>query len=607
MNYSYSYSSSSSSHCRRKHHHSTIITATATLRRMFITHKKHFNHNYNYYSSNSSPVVVNFFSEGISKSDEVSARKLAAGLWQMRFMEEVSKDGSHHDKLANGNVNTMFPHYKISGEKIKKTKGLGRIPITLLRSRNGFQRELESSMPRLKCSKVEAKWDPALAEASNNEFTKIHSRKLHEDRKFVGNHDSVVTALIKELLVAQRSINKLKVAHKSSKEKVEHLLKNLEEENVRWKRGELKKIQATLDGLEDKLLRERRSRERMELLNTKLVHELAEANLYAKQFMTNYEIEKKERELTEKVCNQLAMQIEEDKAKLEGLLRVSMKLCEEVEEERKMMQMANLWREERAQMKLVDAKLVLEDKYNQMVQLIACLEIFLRSKGAELATTFESVNIQRIVELPYDFSKLEDILFPIYEDPTKDNAGPLSTIHIVSLDEEGLKKKSALHESSNSSETLFSVEHQKFMSSPQRRDPSLINVNHEKNMLGSEEAECNEKSAGLKSLKKWRVSHASKLLRPCPIVVGTTSSNYAKASQRKRTGKGSIDEGGFRHKELLGQRNSRDKMNPHITRGMKGCIEWPRGIPKANSKVIPMEERMRSQKSQLQNILKHKA
>jgi hypothetical protein len=47
--------------------------------------------------------------------------------------------------------------------------------------------------------------------------------------------------------------------------------------------------------------------------------------------------------------------------------------------------------------------------------------------------------------------------------------------------------------------------------------------------------------------------------------------------------------------------------NPHISRGMQGCIEWPKCIPKTNSKVIPLEERMKNQKSQLQHILKPKA
>ncbi|KAJ1428742.1 hypothetical protein SESBI_08847 [Sesbania bispinosa] len=629
---------------RRKYQNSTVAVA---LRRRG-THKRH--------SGISSPVN---FRESFLKS-EVSARKLAAGLWQLRFVELSGDDGadighgsfpSSMSQLANGNVKVTFPHCDNSGDKFKETKDQIRRPVTILRSRNGLRCELETYMPCLKCSKEEAtKWNPALNEASN-EFKMIHSKKLLEDKKLVGDRDSVVTVLLEELLRAQRTVNKLKAAQKSSKKKVKQFLQNLEEEKIFWKRKKVQKIEAMLDGLKDKLARERRSKERMEVLNTKLIHELTVANQSAKQFMTNYEKEKKERELAEEVCNELALQIGEDRAKLEELLRDSMKIREEVEEERKMMEMAELWREERVQMKLM------------MQNLGAELDTEDLEDAQLIKQAVESVNIKRMVELSYDFSKSDDI-FPIYEELRKDNAdermitldshtthpGPLSTVHIESLDEDELNENSTLHQSSPSSDyNVIHIENQEFSSAPQRSDTYLINVNQDKNTSGSE-AECSEK-AGLESLKtgvivngvcsvsigqsKWKVSPASKQLKSCPND-GTTIS-YTKSSQHRRasdgfckpkecnwrltTGsiqsgetttcssslcKGSV-EGSLRQSELLGEGNSKDNMNPHITRGMKGCIEWPRGIPKSNSKVIALEERVKSQKSQLQHILKPKA
>lgn len=276
-----------------------------------------------------------------------------------------------------------------------------------------FVFQLESSMPHLNGSKEMAtEWSPTLNEASN-EFIMIHSRKLLEDKKLVGDHNSVVSTLLEELLQAQRSINKLKAEQKTIQKNVEHFLQNLKDDKIFLKSKEHHKIKATIGELKGKLERERRSRERMELLNTKLVHELAEANLLRKQFMTNCEKEKKERELMEEMCEELAMQIGEDKAKFTVVLSESMRICEKVEEERNMMQMAELWREERVQMKLVDAQFVLEDKYNRLVQLAASLERFLISRGAELDTTeledaelikqeVESLNIQRVMELSFD-------------------------------------------------------------------------------------------------------------------------------------------------------------------------------------------------------------
>jgi hypothetical protein len=69
---------------RRKHRNSTIVVA---LRRRG-NHKKH--------SGINSP--VNFIRQGFVKN-EVSARKLAAGLWQLRFVE-VSGNGG--DVIIDG-------------------------------------------------------------------------------------------------------------------------------------------------------------------------------------------------------------------------------------------------------------------------------------------------------------------------------------------------------------------------------------------------------------------------------------------------------------------------------------------------------------------------
>ncbi|XP_057433545.1 uncharacterized protein LOC130726316 [Lotus japonicus] len=594
---------------RRKNQNSPIA---AIILRLNGTHRRK-------YSALSSPVN---FKQGFQKR-EASARKLAAGLWKLRFLEVSggggadTGDGSFCHSLpkqAKGNnVKGTSRHRQDSEEKFKV-----RRPVTILRSRDGLRCELETYMPCINFSKEEAtKWNPAL-----------------EDGKFVGDRDSVVTVLLEELLRAQRSINKLKAAQKSSEKNVKHFLRNLEREKVFWKRRVRQKIEAMLDDLKDKLAREKRSRERMEVLNTKLGHELAIANLSAKQFMANYEKEKKERELREEVCNELAMYIGEGEAKLEEIIRDSMRIREEVEEERKMMQMAELWREERVQMKLADAKLFLENKYNQLLQLIAYLEMFLRSRGAELDTreleeaelikqVVESVNLQRIVELSYDFSKSDDT-FPIYEELTKDNAnerrikldshttlaGPSSKIHIESL-EEGLNKNSILHQLSPQSD--YDVECLKLSSEPQRGDTYVINVNQERNKSESE-AENSPESLNKGTIvngvyyvsrrqSKWKANPASKQLRSYARPNDETTISSTKSSQHRRQGdrtsttshcKGSVEG------------NSKDNMNPHIARGMKGCIEWPRGIPKANSKVIPLEERVKSQKSQLQHVLKPK-
>ncbi|KAL9320786.1 hypothetical protein ACSQ67_012625 [Phaseolus vulgaris] len=402
-----------------------------------------------------------------------------------------------------------------------------------------------------KCSKEEAtKWNPALKNEKFNKFTMINGMKHVEDKKVAGDHCFGIPNLL-EFVRAQRAINELKATQKSSKKIVKQMLQNLEDEKVFQKCRECKKIETVLDDLKDKLSRERRMHDKLQ--------------------------ERKEKRKTiEEVCNELAMQVREDTAKLEGLLSDSVRICKEVEEEREMMEMTELWREERSQMKLADAQFLLEDKYNQMVQLIAFLQLFLRSKGAEIniteledaeliKQTVESVSIKRIVELSYDFSK-SDVTVSAFEEITrKDNTeegmikagsstaftSPLCNVHIDSPDE--VLNKSPIHhtspcsdyniglEQTNSLETIGYSEDQKCSPMAQRGDTYSVHIYQDKDIFGCDEAECSEKAC-LESLKtgvgnlKRKAFLTSKQLRSC--LNGEKRISSSKSSQYKRPGGG---------------------------------------------------------------------
>ncbi|XP_054793361.1 uncharacterized protein LOC129298942 isoform X1 [Prosopis cineraria] len=493
-------------------------------------------------------------------NSQLSARKLAAGLWQLRFMERSGSYGggsfcSSKSELANEDLRIYPPTHHKTRDGFEKVKDHPSRLHTVLHSRNGTQNEIESSLQCLKCCKEEAtKWDTDLPETSN-QFPQIHDVKHNEERNLVG--DSIVSALLAELLRAQRCINKLKAAKRSSKKKAQQFVHKFEEEMIFWKQRELKKFQSMLDEVKDKLGRERRSRERMELMNAKLLHKLAEANQSAKHFMKNYEEEKRGRELMEEVCNELAKQVGEDKCRLEELEIESMKILKEVEEERKMMQISEHLREERVHMKLLDAKLALEEKYNQMIQFFAFLQNSLRSEDKN----------QGIVELSCDFLKFDDIS-SIYEELRNNNR---DYEKVIKPCEDGLNNHSTIHRSNSSTDYNAGLE--------------VVRVNQE-----------DDSPETLVTEVLKRKACSSSKLRPC-LTNGTTSTVFAGVSSSME---GSRDEGRFRHWES-------EAMNPHITRGMKGCIEWPRGVPKSNLKAVPLDAKLRSQRSQLQHILKSKA
>ncbi|KAL4320825.1 hypothetical protein HN51_064975 [Arachis hypogaea] len=218
---------------RRKHRNSAL---TSALHRGIVLSNNNKHYSSGYTSS------VNFGRR--FPNTDITARKLAAALWQLRFMD-----------VSNHAVASSIP--ELSSNKGSATKdSLEKKPITVLRSRNGLIRELLSPMQQ-------------------------------QEATLVGDSDSIVTMLVEELHRAQRSIVKLKAAQKSSEKRVERYLENIQEER--------QKIRAAVDDLKEKLSRERRRGMRMESLNEKLTQKLGEARLCWKQFMARYEEEKKER------------------------------------------------------------------------------------------------------------------------------------------------------------------------------------------------------------------------------------------------------------------------------------------------------------------------
>ncbi|KAL0446546.1 UNVERIFIED_CONTAM: protein BRANCHLESS TRICHOME [Sesamum latifolium] len=109
--------------------------------------------------------------------------------------------------------------------------------------------------------------------------------------------------------------------------------------------SELEMARAQIAELKAELECERKSRKKMESLNKRLARELSE--------------ERKGREALERVCEELAKEISCHKAEFSRMKR-------EMEEERKMLRTAEVIREERVQMKLAEAKFLLEEKFSEL-------------------------------------------------------------------------------------------------------------------------------------------------------------------------------------------------------------------------------------------------
>ncbi|KAG0529744.1 LOW QUALITY PROTEIN: hypothetical protein BDA96_05G124200 [Sorghum bicolor] len=226
------------------------------------------------------------------------------------------------------------------------------------------------------------KWDAA------NHLHRMRGLQLEDDIFFASPSPStspspLLLLMEAELEKARGHVRDLEDERRVMTKRLERFLRRLADDKAAWKAGSARHAVAAL---RDELGAERRHRRQLEQANARLLRDLADARASAKQQAQSYEMERKARELMEDACSELTREVEEDQAEVELLRRECLRMREEMEEERRMLQMAEVWREERVQMKLSDAKLALDNKYTHLNRLQAEMEAFLRSKDDESAS-----------------------------------------------------------------------------------------------------------------------------------------------------------------------------------------------------------------------------
>ncbi|XP_004491394.1 uncharacterized protein [Cicer arietinum] len=596
-------------------------------------------------------------SRSLKKQTEVSvsARRLAAGLWRLHQPEMVVDDNQRRLGFQNGSGHVGLPFPGRPNGMTHDPKNQSQSPRSVFGTKSGHNCQLKPFQILNTEMEGATKWDPVCLKTLD-EAQHIYA-KLEQKVRTV----SVVSALEAELEQARARIQELETEHHSSKKKLDHILKKVGEEKAQWRSREHEKIRVYIDDIKAELNRERKSRQRIEIVNSRLVNELADVKLSAKRYMHDYDKERKGRELVEEVCDELAKEIGEDKAEVEALKRESMKLREELEEERKMLQMAEVWREERVQMKLIDAKVALEEKYSLMNKLVADLETFLKSKNVNSNTkemkeaqslhqAAAAMNIQDIKEFSYEPPKSDDI-FAIFEDvnfgehndreiePYVSHSPPnhASKIHTVSPEANGIRKDGIPRRSDvfiddngdiegdeSGWETVSHVDDQGSSYSPEESVQSLNKNHRESNVSRRSVLEWEENAdeqtpiteigevCSIPTKQSKKVSSVTRLWRSFP----NNGDNYNIISVEGMNGKLSngrlsnaspdcgSGKGGLSPQDLEYRFSPSESGSPHSQRGMKGCI--PRGAQKHSLKAKLLEARMESQKVQLRHVLKQK-
>jgi hypothetical protein len=191
----------------------------------------------------------------------------------------------------------------------------------------------------------------------------------------LGSELERVCGLIDKLIQEERS--------NSNQEDIEHVVKHFVEEKAAWKRREKEKIHDAVKIVAEELMVEKKLRKQTERLNKKIAIEMATIKASHMEVYKELEREKRAKEILEQMCDELARGIGEDKAQVEEMKKESVKVLEEVEKEREMLQLADILREERVQMKLSEAKYQFEEKNDFLEKLRNELENFIKTRDEE--------------------------------------------------------------------------------------------------------------------------------------------------------------------------------------------------------------------------------
>ncbi|KAG5583129.1 hypothetical protein H5410_053756 [Solanum commersonii] len=354
-------------------------------------------------------------------SQPVSARKLAATLWEMnempspRMTEEdlekkkkmmMKKEKIRAGHMSSGSVSGSLPphlcdpsHSPVSermdrsgtGSYQKRSSTTSRRPRTTdhnvgmldsLSSASFMELETRSraQTPRGSVTGFGSRLkDVSNALTTSKELLKIINRIwAHADQP--SSSTSLVSALHTELERARLQVNQLIQDQRSDQNEINYLLKCFAEEKAAWKNKGQQAVEAAIESVANELEVERKLRRRFESLNKKLGKELSDSKASFVKAVKELESEKRAREVMEQVCDELARDIDEDRAEAEEMKRESAKVQEEIEQEREMLQLADRLREERAHVKLSEAKNHFEEKNSAIDKLRKQLEGFLGKK-----------------------------------------------------------------------------------------------------------------------------------------------------------------------------------------------------------------------------------
>ncbi|KAL6652751.1 hypothetical protein ACP70R_011676 [Stipagrostis hirtigluma subsp. patula] len=328
--------------------------------------------------------------DGARPSESAAARRLVGAFWQMDKEALLGEDAAARRSLVPwSGASTVVSKKSRSSSKILEADAKGS-------RRNGHSRLFSadmisngSAMEVGTCSQGDVSRCPEVKTVNLQDLynSLIASKELVKVLAHIWGPGelnpstvSLISALHSEIDVARAHVRRLVKEQKSEGNEIEALRKQLMEEMESWKAKQKEKVANAVHSIVSELDSEKKSRKRAERLNKKLGKALANAEASLEEATKKLEREKKSKGRVEKICSELVRGIGEDKAEVEALKRETKKAQEELQKEREMLQLADEWREQRVQMKLLEAQLQFEEKNAAVNQLRDELQAYLDTK-----------------------------------------------------------------------------------------------------------------------------------------------------------------------------------------------------------------------------------
>ncbi|CAK9863745.1 unnamed protein product [Sphagnum jensenii] len=472
------------------------------------------------------------------RSTSVSARKLAASLWEL---QDVPLPGSLGTTTTTTTTTTRWPSSSAkdtseTASPISQADISYRSPASTKYSNELLSKRQQAKLVGEKRGEKAGKFNNSATTSS--ELLKVLSRICILEEQH-NSTISIASSLQVQLDQALARVQELELAKNAAQKEIEGLMKKLANVKSSWK-IEQNKFKSVVQSLKDELEHEQKARSRHEVTNRKITKELMDANMAVANMVQELERERKARELMEDVCDELAREISDDKAEVEDLKRDSMKMREELEEERRMLQLAEVWREERVQMKLGEAKLSLEEKVAALDVLRSELETFLRAARSQ-ASEYED-NMEGVAD-EKSYLQVNDNDPVHQQDEDSDRV-----VHQASEDDDDDNNPSHLYEEV---EVEATKQHQEF----------AWRVN------GMQEGSCATAPLQDKESGQEEEGHEEVILH----------------GQKPQVDWESIPQ------QSSGSGGGVSRNNPHIERAMKGHVVWPKGHTETAMKKKPYQ------------------